>query len=270
MKRLIVCADDFGLNPAVNKAVEEAHRHGVLSTASLMVGGPAAADAVACARRLPGLAVGLHLVLVDGRPVLARAGTGLVRANGEFDRNLGRAALRIALRPAVRRQLAREIRAQFEAFRATGLALDHVNAHKHMHLHPTIARLVVEIGGEYGMRAVRVPHEPRTPLRRAFPSERVAPPLYRPWTAALRRRLRRAGLATNDHVFGIAWSGAMIEERLLRLLPHLPDGISEVYCHPAAEAVGPRRAELAALVSAQVRERIAELGIVPARYCDLA
>lgn len=234
-----------------------------------MVGAPAAADAAARAKRLPGLAVGLHLVLVDGRPVLAQTGTDLVRADGEFDRNPGRAALRIALRPAVRRQLAREIRAQFEAFRATGLALDHVNAHKHMHLHPMIARLIVEIGGEYGMRAVRLPHEPRTPLRRAYPDERPLPPLYHPWVAALRRRLRRAGLATNDQVFGIAWSGGMVEERLLRLFPHLPDGVSEVYCHPAAEADGPRGAELAALLSPRLRRRIAELGITVTRYRDL-
>jgi hopanoid biosynthesis associated protein HpnK len=274
-KRLIVCADDFGLDPAVNEAVEEAHRHGILSTASLMVGAPCAADAVARARRLPGLAVGLHLVLVDGRPLAAEPGKGLVRANGEFDRNLGRTALRVALRPAVRRQLAREIRAQFEAFRATGLPLDHVNAHKHMHLHPTIARLIVEIGRDYGMRAVRLPHEPRTPLRRAFPDERYPPPLYRPWVAALHRRLKRADLVTNDHLFGIAWSGGMVEERLSRLLPCLPEGVSEIYCHPAAEAGRPgelryrRREELAALMSPHLRRRIAELGIVLTRYRDL-
>lgn len=271
-KRLIVCADDFGLDPAVNEAVEEAHRCGILSTASLMVGAPAAADAVARARRLPGLAVGLHLVLVDGRPLAAAPGTGLVRADGEFDRNLGRAALQVSLRPAARRQLAREIRAQFAAFRATGLPLDHVNAHKHMQLHPTVARLIIEIGGEYGMRAVRVPDEPTAPLRRAFPQERYRAPLYRPWIGALRRRLARAGLLTNDHIFGLAWSGGMVEERLLRLFPHLPEGVSEIYCHPAAEAPGrggrPRE-ELAALVSPQVRRRLAEFGIALTRYRDL-
>jgi chitin disaccharide deacetylase len=240
-----------------------------------MIGAPAAADAIARARRLPNLSVGLHLVLVDGRPLLSEAGTGLVREDGEFDRSLGRAALRVFLSPAARRQLAREIRAQFKAFCATGLALDHVNAHKHMHLHPTIGRLIVEIGCEYGMRAVRVPDEPVAPLRRAFPDERYRPPLYRPWVEALRRRLARAGLSTNDYIFGIAWSGGMVEGRLLRLLPHLPDGVSEIYFHPAAEAdgqsgCGHRRAELAALLSSRVRQRIAELGITFARYRDLA
>jgi hopanoid biosynthesis associated protein HpnK len=276
LKRLIVCADDFGLDPAVNEAVEEAHRRGILSTASLMVAAPAAADAVARARRLPGLGVGLHLVLVDGRPLLAEPGCGLVCADGEFDRNLGRAALRIALSPGARRHLAREIRAQFEAFCATGLRLDHVNAHKHMQLHPSVARLIIAIGGAYGMRAVRVPDEPLAPLRRAFPGERYAPPLYRPWVRALRRRLARAGLYSNVHLFGIAWSGGMVEERVLRLLPHLPDGVSEIYFHPAAEADGGavrgyrRREELAALLSPHLRQRLAELGIALSRYGDLA
>ncbi len=144
MKRLIVCADDFGLDPSVNEAVEQAHLHGILSTASLMIGAPAAADAVERARRLPGLRVGLHLTLVDGRPVLpAEEAAALVGDDGRFDPNMARAGVRFFFLPRVRRQLAREIRAQLAAFRATGLTLDHVNAHKHMHLHPTVARLLI-------------------------------------------------------------------------------------------------------------------------------
>ncbi|HEX3415823.1 MAG TPA: ChbG/HpnK family deacetylase, partial [Stellaceae bacterium] len=118
MKSLVVCADDFGLDPAVNEAAEEAHRRGILSAASLMVGAPAAADAVARARRLPDLRVGLHLVLVDGHPTLSRAEIpGLVSRDGRFDPNMGRAGIRFFALPGVRRQLAMEIRAQFEAFR---------------------------------------------------------------------------------------------------------------------------------------------------------
>ncbi len=279
-RRLIVCADDFGLDPAVNKAVEEAHRHGILSTASLMVGAPAAADAVARARRLPGLCVGLHLVLVDGRPVLpAAAITALIGDDGQFDRNMMRAGFRFFLVPQARRQLAREIRAQFEAFRATGLGLDHVNVHKHMHLHPSVAALIVAIGRDYGMKAVRVPAEPVAQLRRAFPNERYSAPLYRPWTLRLRRRLRRAGLVVNDHVFGLAWSGGMTEERVLRLLPHLPEGLSELYFHPAAERTpalavampGYRhRDELAALLSPAIKACIEELGIQRVTYGKLS
>jgi hopanoid biosynthesis associated protein HpnK len=185
-----------------------------------------------------------------------------------------RAGFRFYFSPAARRQLAAEIRAQFAAFQATGLPLDHVNGHKHIHVHPTVARLIVEIGREFGMRAVRLPYEPAAPLRRAAPGERHGAVSGSPVVTALRRRLDRAGLVRNDQVFGIAWSGAMTEGRLLALLPHLPDGVSEVYGHPACGAAsfapGYRHAEeLAALLSPRVRERIAALGLPLVRYADL-
>ena len=282
MPRLIVCADDFGLDEAVNAAVEAASRDGILTCASLMVGAPAAPDAVARARRLPRLKVGLHLVLVDGRPVLpAEAVPDLVDAKGAFDDNMLRAGMRFFFSRRARRQLAAEIRAQFMAFRATGLALDHVNAHKHMHIHPTVAALVIAIGREFGMRAVRVPAEPWRALSRAAAAEgaRVLPPLYAPWIALLRRRLSRAGLAVNDHLLGLAWSGAMTESRVLRLLAALPPGASELYCHPAVEqtpalartmpAYRPAE-ELAALVSPAVRRVVDSSGIELVSYADLA
>jgi chitin disaccharide deacetylase len=282
LPRLIVCADDFGLDEAVNAAVEAASRDGILTCASLMVGAPAARDAVARARRLPRLKVGLHLVLVDGRPVLpAEAVPDLVDPHGAFDDNMLRAGLRFFFSRRARRQLAAEIRAQFMAFRATGLALDHVNAHKHMHIHPTVAALVIAVGREFGMRAVRVPAEPWGALRRAAAAEagRVLPPLYAPWIALLRRRLKRAGLAVNDHLLGLAWSGAMTEPRMLRLLAALPAGASELYCHPAVEqtpalartmpAYRPAE-ELAALVSPRVRRAIDSGGIELVSYADLA
>jgi len=279
-RRLIVCADDFGRDVAINEAVEAAHRDGILTSASLMVAAPAAADAVARARRLPGLRVGLHLVLIDGKAMLPPTAIGgLVGADGRFTDSLLAAGLRYFFQPGIRRQLAAEIRAQFEAFRASGLVLDHVNAHQHLHLHPTVARLLVLIGSDYRMPAVRVPAEPAAVLRRAFPQERNRPPFYGAAIAALRRRLRRGGVAMNDQVFGIAWSGAMVEERVLALLPYLPPGTSEIYFHPArlttpalaAAMPGYRHAEeLAALTSPAVRQRIAELGIEPTSYRDLA
>lgn len=245
-----------------------------------MVGAPAAADAVARARRLPDLRVGLHLVLVDGHPVLPDAEIrGLVHREGEFDRSMARAGIRFFFLPRIRRELRIEIRAQFEAFRATGLRLDHVNAHKHIHLHPTVAGLIIEIGRDFGVKSVRVPSEPVTALRRAFPEERYSIPFHTPWVERLRRRLRRAGLFVNDNVFGLAWSGGMVEERLLRLIPHLPDGVSEIYLHPAAEETpalvmampGYRhQEELAALLSPSVKRRIAEFGIRLTSYSDLA
>ncbi|MBV8473575.1 MAG: ChbG/HpnK family deacetylase, partial [Hyphomicrobiales bacterium] len=139
MKRLVVNADDFGLAPEVNEAVERAHRRGVLSAASLMVAAPAASDAVMRARRMPTLSVGLHLVLVEGDPATPAAEIpALVNASGRLRADLVTYGSAIAFSAAARRQIQREIRAQFEAFRATGLPLDHVNTHQHYHLHPWV------------------------------------------------------------------------------------------------------------------------------------
>jgi hopanoid biosynthesis associated protein HpnK len=244
-----------------------------------MVVGNAAADAVARARRLPGLRVGLHLVLVDGRPILPDGEVpDLVRASGTFDPNMARAGVRFFLFPQVRRQLEAEIRAQLAAFCATGLPLDHVNAHKHMHLHPSVAGLIIEIGRDFGLKAVRVPYEPVPVLRRAFPGESYATPLYHFWIRALQLRLRRAGLTTNDYIFGLAWSGAMVEERILRLIPHLPDGVSELYFHPAMGGIRPPAGampgyrpaeEFSTLISPAVRRQIAEHRIGLITYSDL-
>ncbi len=226
MKRLIVTADDFGAAHEVNEAVEAAHRRGILSAASLMVSAPSAADAVARARRTPSLRVGLHLVLTEGRPVLpASAVRHLVDGSGSFRTDMAALGAAIAFSRQARRELAAEITAQFAAFRATGLTLDHCNAHKHFHLHPVIGRLMTEIGGRFGMRAARVPFEPRT---------RWAPEaLTAPLATMLRRRLRAAGLLVPDRVFGLRWSGQFTRNRLLGLLRNLPDGLTEIYLHPA-------------------------------------
>ena len=235
MKRLVVTADDFGLSREVNEAVEQAHRDGILTAASLMVSAPAAADAVARARRLPTLRVGLHLVLVEAWPTLPAAELpDLTGADGLMRADIAGLGLDLARRPAARAQLGREIAAQFAAYRATGLALDHVNAHKHFHVHPLIAGAVLRIGGEHGMRALRVPREPRDLLRRAEPGSRPRPALdIAPWAALLALRARRAGLLIPDRTLGLAWSGAMTPPRVAALLAHLPDGLTELYTHPA-------------------------------------
>jgi hopanoid biosynthesis associated protein HpnK len=238
LKRLIVTADDFGAAVEVNEAVERAHRHGVLTAASLMVSGAAAHDAVARARQMPSLRVGLHLVLVEGRPILpAHAVPDLVDAKGLFRSDMARAGAAMFFRPKVRAQLAAEMEAQFEAFAATGLKLDHVNAHKHFHLHPTIAALMVKMARTHGVKGARVPLEPQAPLRRIEPHRgNAAAALTTPFARALRARFRRAGIAAPDQVFGLAWSGAMTGARLKGLIEHLPDGLSEIYLHPATGA----------------------------------
>ena len=236
MKKLIVTADDFGAAREVNEAVEIAHRDGILTAASLMVGSPAAFDAAERAKRMPDLRVGLHLVLVEGRPVLPpHTIPDLVGRDGLFRTDMARMGAEIFFRPAVRRQLEGEINAQFDAFQAMGLRLDHVNAHKHFHLHPTIASTIIRVGRSFGLHSARVPYEPaRTLAGIESKAARAPTAIMAPWSMLLRRRFRADHIATPDRVFGLRWSGAMTQPRLLGLLRRLPEkGLSEIYLHPA-------------------------------------
>ncbi len=275
MKRLIVTGDDFGASVAVNEAIETAHKRGILNTASLMVGAPASGDAVARAGEMPSLGVGLHLVLVRGRPVLPPSRIpDLVGDDGNFSTKLVLSGINFFFRPSVRRQLAAEIRAQFELFRDSGLVLDHVNAHNHMHMHPTVMGLIVGIGADYGLRAIRLPHEPFGASWRAtgegLVRRWVNDIALRPMIAAYRRFLSRHGISYNDHVFGMNDNGNMDRRRMLGFLANLPDGVSEIFSHPATgewpdmepEARGFRFAdELAALIDNEVAAAISRLGI---------
>lgn len=283
MRRLIVTGDDFGLAVPVNEAIEIAHREGILSTASLMVGGAAAADAVERARSLTRLRVGLHVVLVEGRPLRPpEAVPDLVDASGEFRTDLTAAGFRFFFQPGVRRQIAAELRAQFEAFRATGLTLDHVNAHNHMHLHPTVLGILLEVGREFGLDAVRIPYEPPSASWRASGRGRLARTAsalaLAPWTSLLRSRLRRARIKFNDFVFGLNDSGQMEEPLVLRQLGELPEGVTEMYFHAATRRCAEldrhtpdyrHEGEFAALTSRRVRETLARLGIQPIAFGDL-
>ncbi len=234
---VVFSADDFGLTESVNEAVEQAHRDGVLTQASLMVAGPAASDAVVRAQRLPGLRVGLHLVLVEGDSVLGHhASPQITGTDGRFGRDQASLGVRYFFSPAARRELAAEIRAQYAAFRATGLPLHHVDAHKHMHLHPTVAALLIDIGREFGLTRVRVPREPPRVLAACGHRPGWGDYALYAWSRVLRGQVRRAGLDCDEQVFGIAWSGQMTEARVRRLLAHMPPGRSEIYFHPAIES----------------------------------
>jgi hopanoid biosynthesis associated protein HpnK len=279
LRRLIVTADDFGAAVEVNEAVEEAARKGVLRAASLMVAAPGCADAVRRAKRTPQLRVGLHLVLVEGRPLLPPATLpDIVTAEGLFRTDMARMGADIFFKPRVRRQLAREIEAQFDIYATTGLPLDHVNTHKHYHLHPTIASMILQIGRAYGMRASRAPIEPRAVLAAVDPAA-IPPPAYvtEPWARMVRARYRRAGVMMADHVFGLAWSGAMTADRVGGIIRRLPEGLSELYLHPATRggfqgaAPGYQYAEeLAALLSPDIKAAVAQSGAVLSAFTDLA
>jgi hopanoid biosynthesis associated protein HpnK len=283
MKRVIVTGDDFGLALPVNEAIESAHRDGILTAASLMVSAEAAADAVARARRLPSLRVGLHVVLVEGRPVLPPEQVpDLVDAAGEFSSDLVRAGFRFFFRPGARRQLEAEVRAQFQAFRDTGLALDHANAHNHMQLHPTLLRIILRVGREFGLTALRLPYEPPLVSWRAAQTglaRRVLGTVFlAPWTALLARQLRRAGLRYNERVFGVHDSGRMETELVTRLLSALPDGVTEIYFHPATRrcpqidrymADYRHEEELRALIDPSVRAALEATGARAIAFGDI-
>ena len=238
MKRLIVTADDFGRAEPVNEAVEDAHKRGILTAASLMVAEEGFADAVERARSMPGLAIGLHITLVDGKPVLPPSDIpDLVDRSGRFSSQLVRLGTKIYFDRHTREQVVRELRAQFEMFRTTGLRLGHVDSHHHYHLHPTVFDIILDLAQEYDVPAIRLPWEP--PLiswraQRQAAGRRVMNGLFH-WhrLRRMRRKAQAAGLLVNDRAFGLNDSGAMDATRLLGFLENLPPGLNEIYCHPA-------------------------------------
>lgn len=232
LAEIIFSADDFGLTESVNEAVEQAHRHGRLTQASLMVAAPAAADAVRRARTLPDLKVGLHLVLVDGDSLLGHARLPHITGpDGRFSTNQAALGVKYFFSPAARRELRAEIEAQFAAFAQTGLVLHHADAHKHFLLHPTIARMMIDVGKQYGLKRLRVPAEPPAIMARLGESISFGDHALYTWTRLLRWQAR--GLEVPDQVFGLKWSGHMTAERIARLLPLVPPGRTEIYTHPA-------------------------------------
>lgn len=265
---LVFTADDFGRTPAINAAVTQAHRQGVLTAASLMVAEPAWEEAVALARTMPTLAVGLHVVVCGGRAVLPPGDIPhLVDAQGRFPPDGLTVGLRYAFSAVARRELARELTAQFERFAATGLPLSHVDGHMHLHMHPAVFRLVVGLAERFGAAGLRVPHDD---LLLSWRYERRAALSKLGWTlafAGLRRaartRLRGTSLRVADRVYGVLQTGHMDEAYVLRLLRHLAERrerirLAELYFHPSltslGEDLGPNPGDLATLLSPRVRQ----------------
>ncbi|WP_421992407.1 hopanoid biosynthesis-associated protein HpnK [Roseococcus sp.] len=264
MRRLILNADDLGLAAETNEGIERAHREGVLTAASLMTGEAGFEEGVRVARANPDLAVGLHLTLTDGVPTLPAARIpALTQKNGRFRDDMAGMGLTLAISRAARAELVAEVAAQVARFRETGLVCDHVNAHKHYHLHPNIAAALMRAAA--GVPCLRLPWEPGHLVRAV---EADAPGTgewaIRPWCRVLRRRAARLGMVAPDRVVGLAWSGHFTAERLLGVLPHLPEGVTELYFHPATSGGFPGSApgydyagELAALTDPRVAEALA-------------
>jgi hopanoid biosynthesis associated protein HpnK len=283
-RRLIVSADDFGLSPGVNAGILTAHRDGILTNASLMVSGAACAEAVALARATPTLSVGLHLVLVQGRAsALAAAVPDLVDGRGMFRNHPVVTGFRYFFQPRLREQIEREVRAQLEAFAATGLPLSHVDGHLNIHMHPTVLAILLDLAPQFGIRAMRLPREPLALSLRLDGHARARKVLesvtFRALVAHARPRLAAHGLRHPDQMFGLHQSGHLTEDYLLGLLDALPAGVTEVYSHAAVLDDEARRwrpadyesdAERLALTSPRVRAALERGGIEPISYRALA
>jgi chitin disaccharide deacetylase len=270
-RRLVVNADDFGLNTATNQAVIRAHREGILTTASLMVNESGFGEAVEMARAHPRLGVGLHLTLLCGHSSLPFDQIpDLVDAAGELSHNPALTGLRYFFQSALTRQLHSEIHAQFRKFQSTGLPLDHVNGHLHLHLHPTVLRILTADAAALGIRHMRLTRDPLRLNLRAAPGRLV----YRVWQAVIfgllswhaKPNLDHLGIRYTQRVFGLLQNALVDAPYVQALLPLLPPGDSELYSHPSLDDF---KNELDALIHPEVRDQIDQLGIQLIRYQDL-
>ncbi|HXR04873.1 MAG TPA: hopanoid biosynthesis-associated protein HpnK [Verrucomicrobiae bacterium] len=270
-QRLIVNADDFGLSPSVNTAVIRAHGEGILTTASLMVNEKGFAQAVKLARENPQLGIGLHLTLLMGHSVLPPEKIpGLVNSSGEFSNKPVATGIRYFFKPDLREQLRAEIHAQFEKFRATGLPLDHVNGHLHLHLHPVVFQLLMDDAAQLGVRRMRLTRDCLARSRRMARGRwfyRISHALIYEWLATRARNpLRQRGIRHAEITFGLLQNARVDEEYILKLLPELPPGDSELYSHPSLDEF---KHEFDALISRRVKELVQKRGIKLIRYQDL-
>jgi chitin disaccharide deacetylase len=256
---LIINADDFGRSTEINRAVLRAHREGVLNSASLMVAGEAADEAVEIARQNPGLAVGLHLVVVEGPAVLPPARIPhLVGTDGRFPNAPVKLGLRYAFSRAARSELDAEIAAQFERFAATGLPLSHVDGHQHMHMNPAVFDRMLPLAKQFGAKRIRIV---RDDLRLALRYDRrhaIGKCIGTAIFAALARRAKqRCDLPAPKRTYGFLQSGQMTELYVLLAIPQMPD-FAEIYFHPTdgprLDELGPNPGDLSTLLNPAVRQ----------------
>jgi hopanoid biosynthesis associated protein HpnK len=281
---LIVNGDDFGLSPQVNAGIIHAHRHGILTSTSLMISAPAWQDAVARAKETPSLSVGLHLTLVQGRATLPSHFTSaLTDFGGNFLDNPTYAGLRYFFLPRAREQVRDECRAQIEKFLATGLLLGHVDGHLNIHMHPTVLDILIPLLREYNISAMRVTHEPlalsltldpRSGLRKRWESM-----IFTRLALRAKKKLLATRIVFPSTLFGLHQSGEVTESYLLRLIPQLTPGVTELYCHPAflpcpeVQRWTPayrRDVELDALTRRSVRNALEERGVKLISYRELS
>lgn len=279
MVQIIVNADDFGASSSINAAILRAHRQGILTSASLIVTGDAAAEAVEIARQAPTLAVGLHLVVAGGKAALPPAqNPHIVDQNGHFPGDPVAAGLRYFFRSTAQTELAAELEAQFERFAATGLPLSHVDGHMHMHMHPTVFRLLLPLAEEHGAQGLRLP---RDDFWLSVGYDRRRAGLKAVWALVFGllarhcvKQLEGHPLKVAHRVYGLMQTGQMRESYVVGLLRDLRVPTAELYFHPSTRvedgALGPNPSDLAALLSPAVRDVIQARGLRLATYSALA
>lgn len=289
MKRLIINADDFGMTAGVNRAVIEAHEHGIVTSTSLMATGAAFAQAVALSQSSR-LSLGCHVVLLEGSPLLpAQRNPRLVSigpgGRSAFRRRLGEFICAAATGNLPAEEILREATAQIRTLQQAGVSVSHLDTHKHAHVFPEVFRPLMRAAAACGVRALRNPFEPTqaTPWREAL----SRPALWarflpvrtlRVFAAEFRYCAAARGLLTTDGTIGITLTGRLDEPTLLELLRRLPEGTWELCCHPAYEdaqwrALGPRPGsgarELELLASPSLRRHIEAMGVELISYSEL-
>lgn len=273
-RRLIINADDFGLTRGVNRAIIEAHRRGIVTSASLMSGGEAFEEAADLAKQNPGLGVGVHLTLVNGRPVSSPESIpSLVTPQGRFFGSPLRFISRLELGLINLDEVRRELRAQIRRALESGINVTHVDGHKHLHIYPRLLEIVLGLMKEFGIKRIRLP------LERPALAASLNHYLVYLASRASRAKLSRAKVYFTDHFIGLFETGSLSEAKLRRILSSLRAGTTEIMCHPGYddEALGQtgtrlrrhREAELRALTSQSVIELIRESGIELISYGDI-
>ena len=291
MKRLVVNADDLGLTEGVNRGILEAHRRGILTSATLLANGAAFASGLALAREAPKLGVGVHLNLSDGRPVCdPSAVPSLVNQGGRFFGGPAVLARRILLGRVRFAEVERELGAQIEKVRNAGVQITHLDGHKHVHMLPGVFPIVVELARACGIGGVRAAVEQPVALGamlRRHPGAATAIVKQSLRARALgwlamdaHKQLWQAGLACPMYFFGITQTGFLDAAELEAILWNLPEGSSELMCHPGyadgalreapTRLVAEREQELVALTRPETRKRVAALGIELINYRGLS
>jgi len=256
-RRLIVNADDLGLDEGINAGVLRAHAEGIVTSASLSVVGAAFEDAVARLREAPRLSVGVHLTLVAETPVSAPDSLPTLAPGGRLPGYFTGLFRRLLLGQVREEELERELAAQVARAVDAGVRPSHLDSHQHVHLHPTLLPIVLKVARRFDVPSVRA-------ARRVRPLGGLRPALLAGFSRLAARRVRRSGLRTADVCLGIEHTGRLDEPRLLKLLEELPAGTAELVCHPgeSREAIARRYPEwgfhwddeTAALTSPRVRE----------------